>query len=357
MVPASSHLLQNIRAQPGALRQVVAHQFGGGLSVLRRAAYLIEERGSVVFCGMGASLFASIPVTYALQGAGFSASLADASELLHYSAGACSIGAAFVLVSRSGSSVEITKLLADLKARGACVIAVTNEPGSPLDTGADATVYIGSPPDELVAIQTYVATLAVLDLLGSAVLGEMGPQHRRALDATAAAAEETLPVWEEASLSWRGFLESAQPIYLLARGPSMASAHEGALLFHEVAKAPAVAMGVGQFRHGPVEVADADFRALVFAPNDHTQPLNVALARDLCSLGSAVRLIGPVDNPPDAAGLACWRTGRAPDRQLSPILEILPVQLAAYRLAAWKGIRPGAFRVLGHVIQSEVDLG
>jgi glucosamine--fructose-6-phosphate aminotransferase (isomerizing) len=124
---------------------------------------------------------------------------------------------------------------------------------------------------------------------------------------------------------------------------------EGALLFNEVAKTSSTAMGAGDFRHGPVEIVNHDFRGLIFAPDSPTSELNRALARDLRSFGGSVRVIGP------ACGEAAefWPTAPVPDC-LAPLVEIVPVQFAALRLAQWRGIIPGRFRYVPQVTTSEL---
>jgi len=68
----------------------------------------------------------------------------------------------------------------------------------------------------------------------------------------------------------------------------------GALLLHETAKAAAVGMSSGQFRHGPAEILSGDFRAVVFRCAPGTQALDRSLADDLFSVGAKVRWIGLV---------------------------------------------------------------
>ncbi len=352
MAPVTTPLLQNILAQPGAMRRVLAYQVGAGLPALKRAADLIREQRRVIFSAIGGSYCASLPAARRLA-----APLVDASELLHYFEHTGGDAAAvFVLVSRSGETVEIVRLLPRLKERGAMIIGVTNEPGSPLDRQADVSIRVNSPPDQMAAVQTYTGTLVTLHLLGEAVRGGPDAASREEVEAVIAAAERALPAWEEASRGWRTFFEGFPPVYLLARGTALASALAGALLLHEVAKTPAIAMGAGHFRHGPAEVAGEGFRALVFAPPDATQALNRALALDLARLGGQVRVIGPPEGISDAPGLACWPIEPV-SPWLSPILEILPVQFAAYRLAEWKGVTPGEFRVVGQVTRSETGFG
>ena len=72
---------------------------------------------------------------------------------------------------------------------------------------------------------------------------------------------------------WDSFLQMPSPLYLLGRGASLASVAAGALVIHEVAKAPAVGMSAANFRHGPVEVVDKQFHGIVFGSRPETADL------------------------------------------------------------------------------------
>ena len=140
-------------------------------------------------------------------------------------------------------------------------------------------------------------------------------------------------------------------MYLLGRGPAYGSVEEGVLLMHEVAKSPAVGMSVAQFRHGPVEVVDGEFRAVVFGTQAATAALDAALANDLIGMGGQVRWIGPASPGCDAVPLCSWPAS-VPQRFTS-IVEVVPLQLAAYKKAELGGIRPGDFRWAPAVTTSE----
>ena len=168
--PASSQplLMQNILAQPAALAQTLARQLGPGLSDLLAAAAEIRRARSVLFTGMGSPYFACLPLVRRLKQAGIPASLALASDLLHDFEAYPEAGDLVVLESRSGESVEILRLLPLLRSRGARLLAVTNVPDSSLAKQADLAIFMDCPPDEMVAVQTYTATLLTNALLGQA---------------------------------------------------------------------------------------------------------------------------------------------------------------------------------------------
>ena len=311
------------------------------------AADLIRSTKRIVIVGIGASFNASIPLESLLCSHGIDAIAVEAGELLHYRHDAYR-DSVFIVVSRSGESVEIVRLLTALRGR-VPIIGVTDEPGSALALKSNLVLDVCSLPDEMVAIQSYSGTLLTLFLLGMAVLDRLDAarQEVEALLPNLARLIETtlheLPKWDT-------FLERDAPVYSLGRGPSYGSALQGALLFSEIAKVPAVAMAVASFRHGPIEVVDQRFRGLIFAPQGRTRDLNVALAMDLVRFGGTVRVIGPGD--PDQSGLQ-WINTPAVSDMLAPLLEIVPVQAAAMRLAQLRDIAVGKLRFTPRVSRDE----
>jgi glutamine---fructose-6-phosphate transaminase (isomerizing) len=345
------NLASNIEAQPESLDRTLRHQCGDGAAAMAHAATLLRSGKKIVITGMGASLFASIPLQYSLCSLGLDAVAVEAGELLHYQVSSWK-DAVVLMVSRSGESVEIARLLEKMKGI-VPIIGVTNEPLSQLSRSADVSLCIASLHDEIVAIQTYTGTLLTLHLLAHAVAGSSdaaGEDVRRLLPSFASLVESSM----QARAEWNPLLASNPTPYLLARGSSLASAHEGALLFHEVAKNPAVAMPVASFRHGPVEVVDGNFRGIIFVPQDHTRDLNLALARDLVRFGGRICLVGP--SGPHLQD-AHWCVVPSGSPTLAPIFEIVPLQAAAFQLAILRDIVPGSFRYAPQVAVDEASFG
>jgi glucosamine--fructose-6-phosphate aminotransferase (isomerizing) len=343
-------LLEDILAQPTSLSRVLSHHSGDGLGALLEAARVIRGARNVIVVGMGASLHACIPLQYQLAQEGMQVVVVEAAELLHYQRQICR-GSVVLLVSRSGESVEIVKLLPHIKNLASCTIGVTNEPTSTLGKGSDLLLTIGCLQDEMVAIQSYTATVLVLMLLASAIARDLSGT-REALQRILASMPSLIAASLASLQEWDGFFktESLAPIYLLGRGPSYASCLEGALLFNETAKAPATGMAAGSFRHGPVEIVDSDFRGLIFAPQGATADINRALARDLVRFGGEVRVIGPCDGTDPTLRII---EVPATHEMFAPLLEIIPVQLAALRRAQLRGLRVGKFRHAQQVARDE----
>jgi glucosamine--fructose-6-phosphate aminotransferase (isomerizing) len=343
-------LVENIIGQGTSLPAAARYQFGEGAAALERAAGLVRAATQVVLSGMGASQFGSVALGCSLAGRGIPATVIEASELLYYNFPSAGAGTCAILVSRSGESVEVVKLLPILRAQGCAVIGVTNEPESILARSADESLLLQSPPDQMVAIQSFTATALVLSLLGAAVFGEFD-RARAELEP----AFGPLPRWIETTLAvserWRGFLDPATPLYFLGRGPSLATVREAVLLMHETAKMAAVGMSSAEFRHGPVEAIGPQFRAVIFGTARPTAALDLALAEDLVRLGAQIRWIGPMVKDGQVTALCAW-----PDcfnGLFAPLFEVIPAQIAAYRMAEIRSLKIGEFHYAPQVTTEE----
>jgi glucosamine--fructose-6-phosphate aminotransferase (isomerizing) len=347
-------MLDNIQAQPESHRALLALHQGNRHATLSACAEKIRKaQGRVIFSGMGGSLFATPPAVSRLGQQGYRVEAIESAELLHYGIASLRAGDVGIVISRSGGSIEPLLLAEKMRQAGMTVIGVTNTPGSRLEQLADITLPIGSQDDKLIAVQTYTGTVLTLLLLAEEVLAGESAQLSDVCGAALPALSAHIDECLRESDRWQDLLMGS-PLYLLGRGPSLGSVYEGALLLHETAKTAAVGMSSGQFRHGPAEILSSDFRAVVFGTPPATRALDRSLANDLFSAGAKVRWIGPAADAGDSRGQA---PSLVPWPEIAPVLaplfEIVPLQVAAYRLALWRGITPGEFRFVSAVTSSE----
>ena len=251
---------------------------------------------------MGSSLFAAVPAVAMLNSGGRSAAAIEASELCYYNR-ALDRRTLVVVVSRSGETVEVLKLLPLLRQQDIRVIGVTNVAESTLGRAADILLDVRSDPDKLVAIRTYTGAVAALLSVCAQAMGRNPTEATQLPDLM----REVL-----ASESHANTVPEDAHIYLLGRGASLASVHEGALLFHEASRMPAVGMSSAQFRHGPVEAVTPRMVAFVFASQPETKDLDDRLAADLVALGADARVVSPGIAGPWAL---CPRDRRRTDRR------------------------------------------
>jgi glucosamine--fructose-6-phosphate aminotransferase (isomerizing) len=210
-------------------------------------------------------------------------------------------------------------------------------------------VWLKSRQDELVAVQTYTASIVTLLTLGAVLAGELNEAWERGLRDVRDAMAKLVPECELASREWVRPFERANVVYLLARGPSMASAFEGSLMLNEAAKIPSVAFSSSNFRHGAIEVVDSGYRGIVFATPGPAQELSFAMARDVIAFGGRAHVITTQAAP---FQIPTWRVPEVP-AVLMPAVEIIPVQMLTLRLAQSRSIPLGRFRYAAQITRAE----
>jgi len=316
--------LEDILAQPENLAR--SHQtFTEALQSADLSAF---DANPLVLTGMGSSYFAAMPASCALRAAGRPAFALSATELLE--PGGELLGAAYVGISQSGKSAETVEGFSRVSASR---LALTNTGSGPLSELADVALPVGSGEDTAIAILTYTATLAATGALAGSLGAPLDFDRDRLPDLVAGVLEGSAAAADDAAEQFDGM----EVLDFVGRGSSLASAAEGALLTREAVRVPAAYMDTLQYLHGPLEVAEPGRGCVLFGSGREIQ-----LAEDLASYGTSVLLVtgaqvGSTEN------LRVVRIPRAPD-VLTPILEILPVQLLTHRMAASRGLAADGFR-------------
>jgi glutamine---fructose-6-phosphate transaminase (isomerizing) len=346
----ATRLLGDVLREPENLSACLHELTGPRRTDLRRAAALIRQPGRTLVIGIGSSWNAAIAVNAAFERAGAVATACDASELLHF--GAIPECAAAVVLSRSGRSVEVVRLLEELRLKRCRIVAVTNTADSPLGREADAIVRLEAPFDHAVSVLMYSGLVLAGCLAAAELQGALSENLTSALAEALEIMAGSLEGWRE-QVDRSDWFDGDAPAYFLARGPSLATAHEARLLWEEAAKAPASALSTGGFRHGSQETVWPGLRVGIWLDALRMRDADLQLARDLRAAGARVLLVGQdlpagygdlgFDLPPVPAG---WQ----------PLIDVLPAQLAAERLARVRGQDPDSFRYCPYIIEREGGL-
>lgn len=161
-------------------------------------------------------------------------------------------GTVYWLVSQTGQSTSTQHAAAALRRRGATVWAFTADAQSPLAQCADGHVLIPC-GEEHVGPKTkgVTTTILALWLTACALLGAHVPaEEARALAPAFETAAENLPLCR----AWAGqcteTLAKAACLTLIAEGPALPLAEEGALKLLETLYVPASAWELEEFLHG-----------------------------------------------------------------------------------------------------------
>jgi glucosamine--fructose-6-phosphate aminotransferase (isomerizing) len=322
-----------IGEQPAVLAGLLGR--AGELSAVARQ---LDHRAPrfVLLAARGTSDHAALYAKYLVEIAGgLPAGLVSPSTMTVYRSRPDLTGVLYVSVSQSGASPDLAESTAVARACGATTVALTNTVGSPLAEAAEFAVDLGAGPERAVAAtKTYTAQLLALYLL---LGGAPGPAAALpdAAAATLAGASRVNPV----SARYR----DTTRLVVTGRGYSYPTAREGALKLMETCYLSAHAYSTADLLHGPVAMLDREVPVIaVVSPGPGGRAATPVLAR-LRDNGIDVLEVGGADLPVAGAQLP---------EQLRPVVEILPLQQLAWRLALDRGVDPDAPRALSKVTRT-----
>lgn len=315
-----------------------------------------HHQGPILLTGMGASYNALYPAWFYLNQQGKTALHLETSALIHYLPALLDSPCLIIAVSQSGESIEIQRLMEQIEIRRRhhrkppVIISITNSAQNTLANQSDFSLPTHAGPEVGIATKTYTSSLLLLNFIAKALVGNLHVQDFERGDLIAPSTQTFLEQNDQAITASFHTLKSCTYVAMIGRGPALAAAKNGALIFKEGVRLPAEGYSGGQFRHGPREVVSADIGLVVLTSPDQSLDLNQRLASDILDYGGKLVCIGQPGVP---VGVQIPLPTLKDEPLLYPILEILPIQLLAAQLAASKNITPGEFRWSGKVVHKE----
>jgi glutamine---fructose-6-phosphate transaminase (isomerizing) len=347
-----THFLDDILRQPQELQRTIAQLSTGadGKHTLDAAITAIRGARHVYLTGIGSSWHAALNASTFFCADAQPVYLQDAAEMLNYST--IPADSVVIIISRSGRSVEIVQLAEKARAAGATIIGITNVAGGPLAKLAQIPMVIPSPLDHAISVVTYITLALAAAILAASMAERFDARVAAALTSAIAEAGSAIPGWQQ-QIADSNWLAPGATTYFLARGSSLGSAHETRLMWEEGVKSPATAMGSASFRHGPQEIVAKGYRFALWLDGRQQREKDLALARDLRKLGASVLLIG--QNLPGDAGDLVFQLPPIPS-EWQFLIDIIPAQLVADKLAALSGVDCDTFRLCSFVVEEDVGL-
>lgn len=141
-------------------------------------AETIAAGGKLIFSGVGKSAHIGQKLAGTFNSTGVTSCFLDATQALHGDLGLCSQGDLAILLSNSGQSEEVLKLIPVLKRMGVRLVALTRQPASDLAKNADFQLFYRVPreacPLALAPTASTTAALALGDALAMVLLKARG---------------------------------------------------------------------------------------------------------------------------------------------------------------------------------------
>jgi glutamine---fructose-6-phosphate transaminase (isomerizing) len=242
--------------------------------------------------------------------------------------------AAAIGISQSGASPDVVAVLAEAQRQGRPTLAITNDPKSPLAQAADWTLPLHAGEERAVAAtKTYLNSIAAVALLSTVAVGDSRRlEELRSMPGRVADQIERSLAGADALDRYRN-VESGS---VIARGVNYGTAFEIALKIRELSGAPFEAFSSADLLHGPIAALKSGRPAIVIAPSGKTLTSLRAAVAKVRERGSEVIAISDDRRFLAAADTAFPLVRKVPE-WLSPLLTVIPGQVAAVRLAQLHG--------------------
>lgn len=350
MVLTNEHiLLREVREQPRAVRKTIDAEKDEADHVAR-----LMRRRQIHFVGMGSSYYASLYASYVIAGlTQRTAQTHLASEFIHYPS-SVGVGHIIVALSQSGESVETVKAVRFLKKKGNIIVGVTNEPTSTLARLSDRVLLTRAGKERASSTKTFASTLAILYYLVVALAAqskEVSEKKRdfliERLSRMSRSLDMKFGIWNNDSEAQSSKFTNCRAAAVLARGPNLPAALQGALLLKEVAKIPTEGMSSGEFAHGPVEILSRNITVIILG-SKRTSELQSRLALRSKSLHARTLMI--TRSMPRNVDSICYG-------EIDEYLAVFPcaviLELLAYHAALKQHLNPDKFRFIQKVTTQE----
>jgi glutamine---fructose-6-phosphate transaminase (isomerizing) len=258
-----------------------------------------------------------------------------------------------VCISQSGETADTLAAQREAKHKGSLSVAICNVKGSMITRESAGTILTHAGPEIGVAsTKAFTAQLAALVLLAShlgQVRGTLLNDAARQLMLQFIQIPHKMEIILQAEESGtfeklaRQYFRQSDFLYL-GRGIHYPIALEGALKLKEISYIHAEGYPSGEMKHGPNALIDENLPVVVLATRDDTDAASLTLyeksvsnikevkARD----GIVISVVTSGDKLAKEASDHVIELPTAPDL-LSPLLEIIPLQLLAYHIAVRRG--------------------
>lgn len=234
-----------------------------------------------------------------------------------------------IAISQSGETADTLEALELAKAKGAKIIAIVNVETSTMARMADLVLPIKAGPEKAVAsTKATTSQLAIVTLLAYATAGELEEGRRLLISAEGKINDMLNPRYEEHIDTLAEKIKGASDIMIIGRDINYPMALESAIKVQEVSYIHAEGFAGGELKHGPIALIAEGTPCIVLCANDEAKHEILSNAMEVKARGGLIIGI----SPENAEVFDHWI--KVPEVEAAtPIVNIIPVQILAYKLA------------------------
>jgi glutamine---fructose-6-phosphate transaminase (isomerizing) len=351
------HMLKEIFEQPRGLRDTITPRVSldEGLVRLDDVRITVDELCSlrrINIVASGTSRHAGMVGQYMIQDLANVPVDVDYASEFEYRNPLISRDELTIVITQSGETADTSAAQREAKAKGSRTIAISNVMDSTIAREADGVLYTHAGVETSIAsTKAFTAQMAVLFLF-AVYLGQVRGKLTREQVRGYIRELLELPAKTETVLESASELKTLADQYhqvtdflFLGRAVHYPVAMDGALKLKEVSYIHAEGYPTGETKHGPNAMIDENLPVVIIATSDHNDQGSVL--RYEKNVGNikgfkrqSARVIAIATEGDEEMGKLANHTIFIPraSELLSPILEIVPLQLFAYYMAVRKGL-------------------
>jgi glutamine---fructose-6-phosphate transaminase (isomerizing) len=249
-----------------------------------------------------------------------------------------------IALSQSGETADTIEAVRIAKNSNCAVLGICNVLGSHLTRLADGMLFTrGGPEIGVAATKTYVSQVTAITLFALYLARLRGTTDERRLRAVAegtkllpAAVDLVLNTSDEIRRVARE-LRKSQSVLFIGRYVNFPTALEGALKLKEISYIHAEGYPAGEMKHGPIALLDSGVPVVGIATEDRVREKMISNLME--SKAREAPVIAVANHGDDEIAGVSDHVFWVPkvDELLSPIVNVIPLQLLAYHIADIEG--------------------
>ena len=351
------HMIKEIFEQPQGLHDTIAPRISlpEGVVQLNEVPISRQELRSLTrinIVASGTSRHAGMVGQYMIQElAGIPADVDYASEF-KYRNPMIGKGELTIVITQSGETADTGAAQREAKARGSRTVAISNVAGTTIAREADGVIYtLAGPEISIASTKAFTAQMAALLLFAlhlaqarETLSPDLREHYIRELLELPAKLKTLLGCADQCEQIATEF-HKVDDFLFLGRAIHYPIAMDGALKLKEVSYVHAEGYPTGETKHGPNALIDENLPVVIIATHDSESPGSVLryekrlgnIAGFKKQSSRVIALASEGDQQVPKLADHTIYIPHAPEL-LSPILEIVPLQLFAYYMAIKRGL-------------------
>ena len=312
-----------------------------GLRLTREEARALEK---MIIVACGTSAYAGLVGKFILEALARVPVEVDYGSEFRYRDPIIKTNTAVLAITQSGETVDTLAALEEARDKGARLWSIVNVIGSQAMRISDGYILMHAGPEIGVAsTKAFTASLVDLYLLGC-YLGELrgvltGSELRQRVDDLARLPDlvgHVLDHGDEYERLANQFYDREHALYL-GRGINYPIALEGALKLKEISYIHAEGYPAGEMKHGPIALIDEVMPVVAIAVRDHVYDKMVSQVEQVKARGGIVVALATEGDEEIATKADHVLYVPPTPPLLSPVINVIPMQLLAYYLAVRRG--------------------